>query len=219
MQRPRLCTARESDSRGGRRGAQRTAGVQTPTCDGVRPGESPAGPSPRGAQCPRPHEPLSFRATLQAKHRRAPASIPGPAPDRRGSSVAGGSNGADRRDRAVSGISDGESLHDDVSTGHRDDAERVPQRRQCGEYFRRGHGCRRRTRSSFLLTSSSSRYGSDGRFARAADFVGFLLEVLLEAPGGREDVIPTSTTSRPSARLGKAPAASIPPPAPSPSQR
>src|SRR2546422_8184123 len=37
------------------------------------------------------------------------------------------------RSRAVSGISDGESLHDDVSTGHRDDAERVPQRRQCGD--------------------------------------------------------------------------------------
>src|SRR5437870_8863809 len=187
MQRSPLHTARESDGRGGRE------------ITGKHPG--------RGAQCPRPHEPLPFRPTLQAKHRRAPASVPGPSPDRRGSSVTGGSNGADRRDRAVSRISDGESLHDDVSTGHRDDAERVPRRggrRQCWEYLRRGHGCRRRTRSSFLLS---------------ADFVGFLLEVLLETPGGREDVIPTSTTSRPSARLGKAPAASIPPPPPSPSQR
>src|SRR3989442_1435784 len=99
MQRSPLHTARESDGRGGRE------------ITGKHPG--------RGAQCPRPHEPLPFRPTLQAKHRRAPASVPGPSPDRRGSSVTGGSNGADRRGRAVSRISDAESLHDDVSTGHR----------------------------------------------------------------------------------------------------
>src|SRR6266849_1841165 len=166
MQRSPLHAARESDSRGrrdingrhaggspcddrrGRWDEQRPAGVQTPTCDSVHRGESAAGASARGAQCPRAHEPLPFRATLQAKRRRAPASIPGSVPDRRGANGTGDSNGADRRDRAVSGISDAESLHDDVSTGHRDDAERVPQRgrrRQCREYLRCVHGwCLRR---------------------------------------------------------------------------
>src|SRR3989441_958163 len=147
MQRSPLHTARESDGRGGReitgkhpgrpprddrrgqRGEQRAAGVQTPTCDAVCRGESAPGASARGAQCPRPHEPLPFRPTLQAKRRRAPASVPGPSPDRRGASVTGGSNGADRRDLAVGRISDAESLHDDVSADHRNDTERVPQQR------------------------------------------------------------------------------------------
>src|SRR5882672_3618143 len=147
MQRPPLYAARESGNRGrreingrhaggapsddrrGRRDEQRAAGGQTPTGDSVHPGESAAGASTRGAQCPRAHESLPFRATLQAKHRRAPASIPGSVPDGRGAGVTGGSSGADRRDRVVGGISDAESLRDDVSSYHRDDAERVPQPR------------------------------------------------------------------------------------------
>src|SRR2546427_8290608 len=147
MPRPPLLTPRDSDGRGrreingqhaggapsddrrGRGDEQRAAGGQTPTRDSVHPGESAAGASTRGAQCPRAHESLPFRAPLQAKHGRAPASIPGSAPDRRGASVTGGPNGADRRDLAIGGISDAESLHDDVSADHGDDTEHVPRQR------------------------------------------------------------------------------------------
>jgi hypothetical protein len=40
--------------------------------------------------------PLPFRATLQAQHRGVPASIRGPAPDRRGANALGDSDDADR---------------------------------------------------------------------------------------------------------------------------
>src|SRR5207249_10341830 len=99
------------DGRPSRREAQRTAGLQTPSCDTARPGESATGASARGAQCPGAHEPLPFRATLQAKHGRAAASLSDSAPDRRGARLTGGSNGPDRLGRAVGVISVAELRH------------------------------------------------------------------------------------------------------------
>src|SRR2546426_3256464 len=55
--------------RSGRRGPAR---VPAPTCGAVRPGQPAPGASARGAQRPRAHEPISFRAAVQAKHRSVP---------------------------------------------------------------------------------------------------------------------------------------------------
>src|SRR2546425_7650118 len=129
--RPTLTSARDWGSHGRRdNDEQRAAGVSTATRGAVHPGQLAAGAAPGRAQRRGAHESVSLRAALQAQHRRASASIPGPTQDRRGAGVAGGPDGADRRDRAVGGFSDAESLHDDVSACHRYDAERVPQQ-QC----------------------------------------------------------------------------------------
>src|SRR2546425_13180082 len=128
--RPTLTSARDWGSHGRRdNDEQRAAGVSTATRGAVHPGQLAAGAAPGRAQRRGAHESVSLREALQAQHRRASASIPRPTQDRRGAGVAGGPDGADRRDRAVGGLSDAESLHDDVSASHRDDAERVPQRR------------------------------------------------------------------------------------------
>src|SRR2546426_5759105 len=115
--------------RSGRRWPTR---VQAPTCGAVRPGQSAPGAPARGAQRPRAHEPISFRAAVQAKHRGVAPPIPGSAAHRAGEGVADDRDPVDRRDRTVSGISDAESLYDDISSRDRYHAECISQRETGG---------------------------------------------------------------------------------------
>jgi hypothetical protein len=69
--------------------------------------------------------PYHFSRLFRRQHRRVAVSIPGAISDRSGEGAAGGPDGAGRRDRAIGGVPEGESLHDDVSTVHRRDADHL----------------------------------------------------------------------------------------------